>query len=97
MKLNLNYFRKITIIVIFLCGLFSTAQVKVGSNPTTIATDANLQVEGSTTSKQFVILKNGTIGVGTTSPKATLDVVGEPANTSISDGFIAPRLTRGNL
>lgn len=97
MKLNLNYFRKITIIVIFLCGLFTTAQVKVGSNPTTIATDANLQVEGSTTSKQFVILKNGTIGVGTTSPKATLDVVGEPANTSISDGFIAPRLTRAEL
>ena len=73
------------------------AQVKIGSNPTTLATNANLQVEGTSSSKQFVILKNGTIGVGTTSPKATLDVVGEPANTSISDGFIAPRLTRGNL
>ena len=89
--------KKTFLLALVVLSMTLQAQVKIGNNPTTLATNANLQVEGTSSSKQFVILKNGTIGVGTTSPKATLDVVGEPANTSISDGFIAPRLTRGNL
>ena len=37
------------------------------------------------------------VGVGTTTPKATLDIVGEPTNTSELDGIIAPRLTGNQL
>lgn len=37
------------------------------------------------------------VGVNTTSPKATLDVVGDPANTSKLDGVIAPRLRGDEL
>jgi len=41
-----------------------------------LATDANFQVEGTTTAEQFVVLKNGNVGIGTTRPKSKLDVAG---------------------
>lgn len=37
------------------------------------------------------------VGIGTDSPKATLDVVSEPSNTSSFDGIIAPRITGDQL
>ena len=37
------------------------------------------------------------VGVGTELPKATLDVVGNAANTAVADGIIAPRITRTEL
>lgn len=36
---------------------------------------------------------SGQIGINTEAPKSTLDVVGDPANTTKLDGIIAPRLT----
>ena len=75
--------KKILITALLLVGITATAQVKVGSNPTTLATnaagtadDANFQVEGETASgnKQFVILQNGNVGIGTTTPAEALEL-----------------------
>jgi len=35
------------------------------------------------------------VGIGTTTPRATLDITGEPAISTELDGIIAPRLTGG--
>jgi hypothetical protein len=37
------------------------------------------------------------VGINTTSPQATLDIVGEPTNVSSLDGIITPRLTGNEL
>lgn len=37
------------------------------------------------------------VGVGTTDPKATFQVIGSPSSTGIADGIIAPRISRANL
>lgn len=37
------------------------------------------------------------VGVNTTNPQATLDVVGKPADASKADGIIAPRMTASQL
>jgi hypothetical protein len=37
------------------------------------------------------------VGIGTTTPKATLDVTGTPATATTADGIIAPRLTGNEL
>lgn len=66
--------KKILLTALVLAGFSATAQVKVGSNPTTLATNAKFQVEGST-GAQTVILDNGNVGIGTTTPTYKLDVV----------------------
>jgi len=67
--------KKILLTALVLAGFSATAQVKVGSNPTTLATDAKFQVEGST-GAQTVILDNGNVGIGTTTPFHKLSVNG---------------------
>ncbi len=37
------------------------------------------------------------IGIGTTSPKATIEIKGQPSSTSVADGVIAPRISRSQL
>ena len=39
----------------------------------------------------------GQVGINTQTPKATLDVVGKPSDTTSLDGFIAPRITASQL
>ena len=41
--------------------------------------------------------QSGYIGIGTTNPKATLDVTGTPGTVTTADGIIAPRLTGNQL
>ncbi len=37
------------------------------------------------------------VGIGTNNPNATLEVVGEPSEVGVSDGIIAPRISRADL
>jgi hypothetical protein len=72
-NLILKKMKKILFSLLVLAGISATAQVKVGSNPTTIDTGTtNFQVEGTTTAEQFVILKDGKVGIGTTTPEYNL-------------------------
>lgn len=41
--------------------------------------------------------QDGKVGIGNTTPKATLDVTGTPATATTADGIIAPRLTGDQL
>jgi hypothetical protein len=66
--------KKLLFTALVFAGISATAQVKVGTNPTTLATNANFQVEGTTTADQLVVLKNGNVGVGTSAPAKKLDV-----------------------
>jgi hypothetical protein len=69
--------KKILFLMLSFAALQAAAQqVKVGTNPTTLATNANFQVEGTATTNQFVVLKNGNVGIGTTTPIARLTIAG---------------------
>lgn len=54
----------------------SFAQVKIGSNPTTITSGANLDVEG-TGNTHTVVLQSGSVGINTVAPQGRLDVRGD--------------------
>ncbi len=53
----------------------SVAQVKIGSNPTTITPGANLDVEAGNNT-HTVVMQSGAVGINTTAPQAWLDVRG---------------------
>jgi hypothetical protein len=67
------------------------AQVKIGSNPTTITSGANLEVEG-TGGVKTVILTNGNLGVGTAAPTAVLDVNGAARIRTVAAGSAADKV-----
>jgi hypothetical protein len=85
---KLNLFKNCVAVTTFLILIASTsyAQLKTGNNPTTLGTDANFQVEGNTTSDQFIVLKNGNVGIGTITPSARLDLRGLGSDNSIAVG-----------
>jgi uncharacterized small protein (DUF1192 family) len=68
----------------------SFAQVKIGSNPTTITPGANLDVEAGNNT-HTVVMQSGAVGVNTVVPQAWLDVRGTTkilANTGTQTGTI---------
>ena len=71
---NLN---KILFFTLCMASFATYAQVKVGSNPTTLATDANLQVEATNGTQFFINKPNGSVGIGTTIPLSKLQIVGD--------------------
>lgn len=61
--------------ILFTCAVSynATAQVKIGSNPTTITPGANLDVEGQN-STHTVVLQSGHVGINHANPPTTLHV-----------------------
>lgn len=71
--------------------LFINAQLKVGKNPTTINSNANLQIE-SNSGNQFIVTRDSSmIGIGTLSPTNPLHIV------SSSNPLRIEGLQSGNL
>ncbi|PQA56093.1 hypothetical protein [Siphonobacter curvatus] len=62
--------------VAFMSSATLFAQVKVGSNPTTIGSNSNLEVEATNGNKTVVQKDNGNVGIGTATPGAKLHVAG---------------------
>jgi len=69
--------KKTLLTLTLVVGLTATAQVKVGNNPTTLATDANFQVEATNGTQFFINKPNGNVGIGTTTPSDKLTVAGD--------------------
>lgn len=68
-------------------ALTANAQVKIGSNPSSINNNAHLDIESTTGSRLIVTKDSSKVGIGTLTPAAKLDVAGK---VKISDG------TQGN-
>lgn len=78
--------RKIITCYFIILSFYAKAQIKIGSNPKTIQTNTNFQVE-STTGNQFVITKDSSkVGIGTLTPAASLDVIGKVKITDGTEG-----------
>jgi hypothetical protein len=63
------------------------AQVKVGSNPTTITTNTNLEVEATNGSKVVVKKDNGNVGINITTPTNKLHIIAT-ANPLRAEGVV---------
>jgi hypothetical protein len=72
--------KKIILLFLALAALNLNAQMKVGANPTTINSNANIQVE-ATTGQQFIITRDSSkVGIGTLVPSARLHVIDTTGN-----------------
>ena len=78
--------KKILLTLLLATSITATAQVKIGNNASTIATNAMFQVQGTTIAEQFVVLKNGSVGIGTTTPTQRLDLNG---HVKFGDGSVS--------
>lgn len=65
-----------------LAAASAQAQMKVGSNPTTLASDVNLQVEASNGGQVVVRKSSAQVGIGTSAPGNTLEVNSGTASAS---------------
>jgi trimeric autotransporter adhesin len=66
----------------------SNAQVKIGSNPTNVSTDVNLETESTSGSHNVMLKSNGMVGLNTTTPVRRLHVVGAGGLTGSSYGSV---------
>ncbi|WP_346236641.1 hypothetical protein ABDK00_014565 [Niabella insulamsoli] len=64
LKKSLRLFACLTFTSFFISN--SEAQIKVGSNPTTVSANTNFEVEATNGSKTVVKQDNGNVGIGTT-------------------------------
>ncbi|WP_353718696.1 tail fiber domain-containing protein [Dyadobacter sp. 676] len=60
------------------------AQVKIGTSPTTISANVNLEVQATNNHRTVIRQDNGFVGIGTITPNAHLNV--EAGNMSVSNG-----------
>ncbi len=74
------------ILLILFCVSKLQAQVKIGANPTSINSNALLEIEPSTNSKFIVTKDSAKVGIGTASPVAKLDVIGKVKITDGTEG-----------
>lgn len=74
---------------VLLCSSSVFAQVKIGTNPTTITPDANLDVEG-VSNRHTVVMKSGRVGIGTAAPFYTFHVQAiEDQSNTVASNIIA--------
>lgn len=55
------------------------------------------QLTAEQTKDDFVITKDGYVGIGTITPNATVDIASDPTNLTKVDGLIPPRITGDQL
>lgn len=83
--------RKFTLVLVLGIILYkkeANAQLKIGQNPTTVNSNANLQIEATNGNQMIVTKDAGSVGVGTLTPNASaaLDL------QSTNKGFLLPRV-----
>ncbi|PWJ51123.1 endosialidase-like protein [Dyadobacter jejuensis] len=69
--------KHIYLLALVLMSGLGFAQVKIGSNPTAITPDVNLEIEATDGTKVIVNQADGKVGIGTTTVDAALHVVGD--------------------
>jgi hypothetical protein len=76
MKITIQSLSSVALLstVLLLKSAQVSAQVKIGSNPATITSNTNLEVEATNGSKTVISKNNGFIGVNTTAPTALVDI-----------------------
>ncbi len=79
--------KKFILAVSTLFALHANGQVKIGSNPSSINSNAHLDIESNMGSRFIVTKDSSKVGIGTLTPTAKLDVAGK---VKITDG------TQGN-
>lgn len=104
MKVNKFLSKTIFLAVPAACMFFSPsdvfAQVKIGSNPTTISTNNNLEVESDNGPKVVILKTNGRVGVGTDAPGARLHVQGNQilgTAQSVAESTGTSQMVRDNV
>lgn len=78
----------------------ANAQMKVGSSPTTISANSNLEVQATDGTLLHVNKDNGKVGIGTSTPTEQLDVEGNLALGTTSatlNGIIRRKIATGAL
>jgi hypothetical protein len=70
-----------------LAAFTTNAQVKIGKNPTAIATDVNLHVEATNAQHVVITKSKGDVGIGTASPTSKLRVIDSTLNDSRTFGY----------
>ncbi len=65
------------LMILFFMPAIIFSQIKVGSNPTTIGINSNLETEATDGTKMVVQKDNGNVGIGTATPSDKLHVVGD--------------------
>ncbi len=85
MKINPKF---LIIPFLLFCVSKLQAQVKIGSNPSTISTNVNLEVEASNGLKTVITKDSGSVGIGTNTPNinALLEV------NATNKGLLLPRV-----
>lgn len=85
MKTNIKF--SIAFALVSLFTLKVDAQVKIGSNPTTINTNTNLEVEATDATRFRVNKDNGNVGIGTiAAPSNKLQVRATVSNSFSAKG-----------
>ena len=80
----------LSLVAAFLTTSNASAQVKIGSNPTVIGANANLEVEAANGNKTVIQKNNGDVGIGTATPGAKLHVAG---NQILGTATVVPNST----
>lgn len=71
---KLTHFKFSCLTALFFVSFGAFCQVKIGSNPTAIGPNSNLEVEAASGNKTVIQKNNGNVGVGTATPGNKLEI-----------------------